>query len=77
MTGDDGGLGRKKLREIPLALLLLAPSLLIFCVFVFYPMGRTIWLGFYREDPFGGRVYAGFTSTPTSSARRSSATASG
>lgn len=59
--GDDGGLGRKKLSEIPLALLLLAPSLIIFGVFVFYPMGRTIWLGFYREDPFGGRVYAGFS----------------
>lgn len=59
-AGDEGGLGRKKLREIPLALLLLAPSLIIFGVFVFYPMGRTIWLGFYREDPFGGRIYAGF-----------------
>ena len=29
-------------------------------MFVFYPMGRTIWLGLYREDPFGGRVYTGF-----------------
>src|SRR5687767_6093411 len=59
-AGDDGGLGRKKLREIPLALLLLAPSLIIFGAFIFYPMGRTIWLGFYRSDPFGGRNYVGF-----------------
>lgn len=59
-TGADAGFGRKKRREIPMALLLLAPSLLIYSVFIFYPMGRTIWLGFYREDPFGGRIYAGF-----------------
>jgi ABC-type sugar transport system permease subunit len=60
-TGDEaGGLGRRKLSEIPLALLLLAPSLVIFGAFIFYPLARTVWLGFYREDPFGGRVYAGF-----------------
>ena len=59
-TGEDTGLGRRRAREIPLALLLLAPSLVIFGVFIFYPMARTIWLGFYREDPFGGRFYVGF-----------------
>jgi sn-glycerol 3-phosphate transport system permease protein len=59
-TGGDEGFGRKKLSEIPLALLLLAPSLVIYSVFIFYPLARTVWLGFYREDPFGGRVYAGF-----------------
>lgn len=59
-TGGDEGFGRRKLSEIPLALLLLAPSLLIYSVFIFYPLARTVWLGFYREDPFGGRVYAGF-----------------
>lgn len=59
-TSGDEGFGRKKLSEIPLALLLLAPSLLIYSVFIFYPLARTVWLGFYREDPFGGRVYAGF-----------------
>ena len=58
-TGDEG-FGRKKLSEIPLALLLLAPSLIIYSIFIFYPLARTVWLGFYREDPFGGRVYAGF-----------------
>jgi ABC-type sugar transport system permease subunit len=59
-TGGDEGFGRKRLSEIPLALLLLAPSLVIYSVFIFYPLARTVWLGFYREDPFGGRVYAGF-----------------
>ena len=32
----------------------------VFGVFLFYPMVRTIWLGFYQEDPFGGRAYVGF-----------------
>ena len=40
-------------REWPLAVLLLAPSLVVFGVFVFYPLGRTIWLGTQRQDPFG------------------------
>jgi len=56
----DAGLGRRRFREIPLALLLLVPSLVIFGAFLFYPMAKTVWLGFYREDPFGGRVYAGW-----------------
>jgi sn-glycerol 3-phosphate transport system permease protein len=59
-TGSEEGFGRKKLSEIPLALLLLAPSLVVFGVFVFYPMARTVWLGFYQEDPFGGRFYVGW-----------------
>ncbi len=60
-TGGDEGFGRKRFREIPLALLLLAPSLIIFGLFVFYPLGQTVWLGFYRSDPFGGsQEYVGF-----------------
>ena len=59
-AAEGAGFGRRRFREIPLALALLAPSLVVFGAFIFYPMGRTIWLGFYREDPFGGRVYAGF-----------------
>lgn len=43
-----------------LAALYLAPSLAVFSVFVFYPLGRTIWLGQHEEDPFGRRrVYVG------------------
>jgi len=41
-------------RELTLALILLIPSAVIFAVFVFYPLGRTVWLGFHTE--FFGRT---------------------
>ena len=41
-------------RRVGLAALLLAPSLVVFGVFVFYPLVRTFQLGLYRSDPFGG-----------------------
>ena len=54
------GLGPAKKREWVLALLLLSPSLLLFGVFVYYPLGRTIWLGFHTQDPFGNsQVWVG------------------
>jgi sn-glycerol 3-phosphate transport system permease protein len=37
-----------------LSLGLLSPSLIVLTVFVLYPFGRTIWLGFHETDPFGG-----------------------
>jgi ABC-type sugar transport system permease subunit len=47
-------------REWPLAALLLLPSVAVFAVWVVYPLGRTVWLGFYRQDPFGlHRTYVG------------------
>lgn len=45
-------IGRRR-RDWLLTLLLLAPSLAVFGVFVFYPLGRTFWLGLHRSDPFG------------------------
>jgi sn-glycerol 3-phosphate transport system permease protein len=45
----------RRRREWPLAYLLLAPSAVLFAVWVFYPLGRTVWLGLYRQDPFGLR----------------------
>lgn len=49
-------------RDWPLALLLLAPSAAVFGVFVFYPLVRTVQLGLYRSDPFGGLGrYVGFS----------------
>jgi ABC-type sugar transport system permease subunit len=33
---------------------LLAPSAIVLGIFVVYPFLRTIWLGFYQTDPFGG-----------------------
>jgi len=45
---------KRSRRDWPLAFVLLLPSLLVFGVFVFYPLVRPIDLGFYRSDPFGG-----------------------
>lgn len=54
--------GRRRRREIGLAYLLLAPSLIVFVVFVFYPFFRNIHLGFYRAPLFPGLPsrYVGF-----------------
>ena len=49
------------MRESLLACVLLAPSAVLFGVWVFYPLGRTVWLGLYRQDPFGlRRTWVGF-----------------
>jgi ABC-type sugar transport system permease subunit len=42
---------RQSLAAAPFVL----PSLALFCVFVFYPLVRSIWLGFHATDPFGRR----------------------
>lgn len=47
------GRARRRLREVPLALAMLAPSLVLFGVFVFYPLVRTIWLGLHRTRRSG------------------------
>jgi sn-glycerol 3-phosphate transport system permease protein len=47
--------------HVPLALLLMLPSIAVFTVFAFYPLVRTVWLGLHEEDPFGRRrTYVGF-----------------
>ena len=43
---------RRRRREIGLAFLLLLPSLLVFGVFVFYPLVKTFSLAFYKTPPF-------------------------
>lgn len=55
------GLGRRRsVRESALAVALLLPALVVFAVFAFYPLGRTVWLGLYESDFFGGnRVWVG------------------
>ena len=40
-------------REWLLTVVLLAPSVAVFGVFVFYPLVRTIYLGLHQSDPFG------------------------
>lgn len=53
---------RRPVKDSVLALALLAPSLVVFGVFIFYPLIRTAWLGLHRNDFFGGnRVYVGWS----------------
>jgi sn-glycerol 3-phosphate transport system permease protein len=40
-------------KDIGYALVLLAPSVVLFGAFVFYPLVKTVYLGFFRSDPFG------------------------
>ena len=44
----------RRAREGGLALMLLLPSLVIFGVFVFYPLVHNVYLGFFRSPPFPG-----------------------
>ncbi len=52
----------RRRRETGLALLLLAPSLVVFGVFLFYPLVHNVYLGFFRSPPFPGlpSKYVGF-----------------
>lgn len=48
-------------RDWPWAVVFLAPAFAAFALWVFYPLGRTVWLGTQRSDPFGLRTeYVGF-----------------
>ncbi len=40
-------------KDIVYTLVLLAPSVALFGTFVFYPLVKTVYLGFFRSDPFG------------------------
>jgi sn-glycerol 3-phosphate transport system permease protein len=53
---------RIRRRERGLGYLLLVPSLLVFGVFVFWPLVHNVYLGFYRNPPFPGlpSTYVGF-----------------
>jgi sn-glycerol 3-phosphate transport system permease protein len=46
---------RRRFRDVPAAVLMLAPSLVVLGIFVFYPLGRAIWLGHLRCDALGRR----------------------
>jgi ABC-type sugar transport system permease subunit len=53
---------RRRGREWFLSAGLLAPSLVLFGLFVFYPLVRAAWLGLHQNDFFGGnRIYVGFS----------------
>lgn len=54
---ETGVVNRRRLRrrrEILLAAALLAPSALIYAVFVFYPFARNIYISLYSTPPFPG-----------------------
>ena len=42
-------------RRLVSAVPFILPSLVLFGVFVFYPLVRSVWLGFHATDPFGRR----------------------
>jgi sn-glycerol 3-phosphate transport system permease protein len=44
---------RRRWRNLPIALAMLAPSLVILVTFVLYPLGKSVWLGTQRCDTFG------------------------
>lgn len=44
----------RRWRDTPLAVVMLAPSLVVLSAFVLYPLGRSIWLGHQRCDATGG-----------------------
>ena len=60
---DAAALKRRRAREVRSlgeALLYLAPSLLLFAVFVFIPLGRTVYLSLFYTSPVGAvRGFAG------------------
>ena len=45
----------RAVRELLAASPFLLPSLVLFGVFVFYPLGRSLWLSVHATDPFGRR----------------------
>jgi sn-glycerol 3-phosphate transport system permease protein len=47
---SDVLLSKSRARETGLAALMLAPSVLIFGIFVFYPLARTFWLGLHTTS---------------------------
>jgi sn-glycerol 3-phosphate transport system permease protein len=44
---------KRRLRDVPAALALLAPSAVVLAIFVFYPLARAVWLGHERCDTAG------------------------
>jgi ABC-type sugar transport system permease subunit len=46
---------KRRLRDLPMALAMLAPSMFVLGVFVFYPLGKAVWLGHLSCDATGRR----------------------
>ncbi|MED4959644.1 sugar ABC transporter permease, partial [Paenibacillus macerans] len=52
-AGRTASIKRQKLRENTLAYAFLAPSLLLFGVFLFYPLLKSVYLSLHSTDPTG------------------------
>jgi sn-glycerol 3-phosphate transport system permease protein len=53
MTNPARRRSAERWRDLPAAVLMLAPSLIVLAVFVLYPLGRAVWLGQQRCDAQG------------------------
>jgi sn-glycerol 3-phosphate transport system permease protein len=50
----------KPIRQLITALPFIGPSIILFGTFVFYPLGKSVYLTFYKSNPFGTRrIYVG------------------
>ena len=59
-SAPRGPLARSTLRIVT-ALPFLLPSMVLFGAFVFYPLGKSVYLGFFISNPFRTRqIYVGF-----------------
>ena len=51
----------KPARQLLTALPFIAPSIVLFGAFIFYPLVKSVYLGFFISNPFGTRqIYVGF-----------------
>ena len=51
----------KPVRQLLTALPFIAPSIVLFGTFIFYPLVKSVYLGFFISNPFGTRqIYVGF-----------------
>ncbi len=57
----------RRVRDVLLAYLMTVPAFAAFVIFVFYPLVKTVYLGFYRVAPFPGLPshYVGFSQYST------------
>ena len=52
VPGRRGRFNRAAVKQAAIGLALVTPALAVFGVFVFYPLVRAVWLGFFQTPPF-------------------------
>ena len=55
-AASHGRWTRRDLRELGIALLFLAPSLVLFVAFIFLPLARTLYLSLFYTNPIGNPI---------------------